>query len=196
MPVDISKGFPDAPDLTDQAPSLALSILPQCLVPAPDVVAACTDAVFRSIRGKRGDGIAAGLHDGQRVLFDDNTTPRWAILWSHKFQKTYCPKGWRFCHVWPTGKDPEAYTHLANLVIMPAAFASLSDEGGPLVSYLRYHAQETYSWRPDKTQAIAEPRGYCLVKWTYLAAHPTPKTLVANKLAKLNNAWSRGLNNI
>jgi hypothetical protein len=44
----------------------------------------------------------------------------------------------------------EAYTHLANLAMVPEPFASLTDKNGPLTVFLRWHAWEVYGWKPER----------------------------------------------
>ena len=105
-----------------------------CWLPNPEVVCELKEAVFPVVRDTKKRGKEKFVEKyGKSVLYDDNTTPRWAFLWSHGYLKTSLPSsGWTLAHVWAKSKDPEAYTHLANLVMMPECLASLSDKEGPL----------------------------------------------------------------
>ena len=107
-------------------------------------------------------------------MYDDNTTPRWALLWSHAFNGTGHPKGWTFAHVWHQAK-PDAYTHVANLVLMPECFASLSDKAGPLVPA----SSCGYGLRLAHENRVEAPKGYDTLEWNYLDGHPDGDQLVS-----------------
>ena len=159
--------------------------LKHCLMPNPKTVAAFDRAVFPSIRDQK-RRMEFGEVSGRRVLLDDNVTPRWALLWSHGFKETGHLSGWTFAHVWAAPKNPDAYTHLANLCMMPEYFGSLSDKQGPLCAYLRYHAWERYNWHispppPEK------PEGYEALEWRYLRAIDNPQTFVQERMQTLGN---------
>ena len=88
--------------------------------------------------------------------------------------------------MWGASKDPDAYTHLANLCMMPEFFGSLSDKQGPLCAYLRYHAWVRYGWRYGETTPSA-PEGYDTLEWRYLPAIKDPPAFVRARLATLSN---------
>jgi hypothetical protein len=172
-------------DLGSDRLSLAKIALRHCLLPDTKTVASFGGAVFPSIRDQK-NRLTVGESDGRRVLLDDNVTPRWALLWAHGIAATHHLRGWTFAHVWGASKDPEAYTHLANLCMMPEFFGSLSDKQGPLCAYLRYHAWAVYGWRYGDTIPSA-PEGYDTLEWRYLPAIEDPVAFVRTRVATLNN---------
>lgn len=186
----MAERLPDPHNLADIASALAKNVLSHCFVPSPQVVQAFNGPVFPSVRDQK-NRVNLGEINGRKVFLDDNTTPRWAMLWCHGFLQTNHPKGWTFAHVWPTVKDPDAYTHLANLVMMPEALASLSDKNGPLCRYLRYHAQTVYGWTPNGYADEVMPDGFESIAWTYFDPYPEPKTVVAERLLSLDNQRTR-----
>lgn len=178
--------LPTLLDLGEDALALVRIAARHCLLPDPATVACFDGAVFPSIRDQK-NRITAGEHDGRAILLDDNVTARWALLWSHGISATHHPKGWTFAHVWPTVKDPDAYTHLANLVMMPEYLASLSDKQGPLTRYLQFHAWSRYSWKPSGFEPPAEPEAFDGIDWRYLPTCFDPSSFVRRRLAELNN---------
>lgn len=162
--------------------------MPHCLMPHPEVVAEIGGPVFPTIRaGNNSQRMETGTVNGQKIMYDDNMTPRWALLWAHGFPSTGHPKGWTFAHVWSRSKDPDAYTNLANLVLMPEAFASLSDKEGPLTQYFRFHAQTVYGWSPAGTEEVPEPDGFAQIEWRYLDPIPDPLGFVSGRVQELDN---------
>ena len=97
------------------------------------------------------------------------------------------PKRWTFAHVWSTPMDPDAYTHLANLVMMPEYFGSLADKVGPLVDYLKFHAWRTYKWKPDNTDEPTEPTSFANIKWKYMERVPDPNLVIEERMTTLKN---------
>ncbi|WP_295171771.1 hypothetical protein [uncultured Brevundimonas sp.] len=168
MPADVLK--PTLQDLGDDRIALVTIAIRHCLMPHPDVVSAFPYAVFPSVRDARRRGHVEDC-GGQAVMFDDNTTPRWALLWSHGIKSLPRAHGWTFAHVWDRSTAAlhphHAYTHLANLCMMPEFFGSLSDKKGPLVGYLQYHAWNRYGWSPDMAPP-AKPTDFDELEWRYL----------------------------
>ena len=157
-----------------------------CWLPNPEVVREFKEAVFPVVRDtkKRGEEEFVEKY-GKSVLYDDNTTPRWAFLWANGYLTTSLPPGgWTLAHVWAKSKDPEAYTHLANLVMMPECLASLSDKEGPLVKILRYHAQLKYGWRPNQEPVVEKPIRFDDLEWRYLDPICNPREQVNRGLCK------------
>lgn len=154
-------------------------------MPHPNVVEALGAPVFQSIRDQK-NRLTIGEIAGQTVLLDDNVTPRWAILWAHCIKNTEHLKGWTFAHIWGQPKNPNAYTHLANLCMMPEFFGSLSDKNGPLCDYLKFHSWSRYGWSPDGSAPI-EPPNFQSVQWQYLRDFPRPKDFIAERLGALDN---------
>ena len=189
----------DLPDIRcEDAITLSRIAVHYCRLPNPHVVQQLRGAVFPVVRdsGKR---MKIGMENGRRVMYDDNTTPRWALLWSHGCGKTgQYPEGWTFAHVWNESKDPDAYTHVANLVMMPECFASLSDKLGPLVPLLRHHAAAVYGWWPvGKDDSVGTPPpGYDGLKWNYLDAYADPRGFIQNQLRRLNSQRVKSLRDL
>lgn len=121
------------PPLLDfsHANELVAAVTSYIRLPHPRVVAELSAAVFPSIRDQK-NRLTLSNFEGRRVLLDDNTAPRWAMLWSHGYTTTAHPKGWTFAHVWARPKDVNCYTHVANLAMMPEYLGSLTDKDGPL----------------------------------------------------------------
>jgi hypothetical protein len=69
--------------------------------------------------------------------------------------------GFECCHVWPkTCDDARYHTVIANLVLIPAALASLTDYDGGVQAALQYRAFELYNWHPDENPAPVRPVRY------------------------------------
>ncbi|KAF0093025.1 MAG: hypothetical protein E1N59_3215 [Puniceicoccaceae bacterium 5H] len=150
--------------------------------PHPDVVNRRSGPVFPSVRARARRGKRLEEVDG--VMLDDNTTPRWALLWSHGYSATGHPSGWVVAHVWEDADNVSSYTNLANLVLVPEPLSSLTDKRGPLVPFLRYHADQVYNWRPTDSDAPECPSGYRKLRWRYL---PDGGDLVEERLGSLCN---------
>ncbi len=158
-----------------------------CVLPHPYVVSQLNGAVFPVVRNtaKR---LKEGSIDGKPVMYDDNTAPRWALLWAHGYlRSTFPPGGWTFAHVWNKSKDPEAYTHVANLVMMPECLGSLSDKKGPLTEVLRYHALSKYGWCPKEESIDKKPNGYDDLQWNYFSPINNPRDQVYRRLLELKS---------
>ena len=175
---------PTLEDLGDDRIALVKIAVRHCLMPHPEVVSSFPNAAFPSIRNARRRG-EVEQRDGQAVLFDDNTTPRWTLLWSHGIRSLPRDNGWTFAHIWdratPHADTHHAYTHLANLCMMPEFFGSLSDKRGPLGEYLKYHAWERYGWSPDGA-APPQPENYDSLQWRYLNKVVDPQSAFRNIL--------------
>ena len=168
-------------------------------LPHPDTVHALGRAAFPTARARRGHPRFTFICDnGKRVgMYDDNTTPRWAILGAHGIRNWRDRKGWAFAHVWPSpaSDNINSFSHLANLVMIPECFASLTDKNCPLTGYLRWHAKTVYGWKPDDEEPQM-PVDYNNVQWRYLPKFDEPRTFINQQLDQLNNAWSRPLKEI
>ena len=170
---------------SNDATQLIRRVVPYLLMPHRDVVSQLNEAVFPVVRdpSQRGKVEKDKTKFGKVVMYDDNTAPRWAFLWAHGWQNVSLPPGgWMIAHVWNESKNPEAYTHVANIVLMPEFFASLSDKKGPLVDVLRYHAQEKYGWRPKKSFKVNKPCGFDDLNWKYLDKIHNPRDQVNRRL--------------
>ncbi len=180
-----SRKLPILPDFTHAGEVIA-ALASYILLPHPNVVAKLDCSVFPSIRDQKNRITVSSIGD-RKVLLDDNTTPRWAMLWSHGYTTTAHPKGWTFAHVWARPKDPDCYTHLANLAMMPEYLASLSDKDGPLCAFLRYHAWEQYGWKPMGEDEPPQPKTYEGIKWCYLREENNPNGCVRSRVEILGN---------
>ena len=143
-----------------EAIAIALMAAQFCRLPDCDTVKTFGKAVFPTVR--KNSKRATGEHkNGKFLMYDDNTTPKWALVWSHgTFGKTKELFGWRIAHVWEKCDQVESYTRLENLLLVPAAYSGLTDHDGPLAPYLRYHAYKHYKWRPEDEQDPKEPAKY------------------------------------
>ncbi len=179
---------PPPPNLGKDAQVLVAIAARHCRMPHPSAVAAMARAVFPSIRASSTQPRLSVATIGEtRLMHDDNMTPRWAFLWAHGIADTAHPNGWTFAHVWTAARDPDAYTNLANLVLMPEPLASMSDKQGPLMPYLQHHAQTVYGWKPRGVEDVAKPVGYDEITWAYMPPCDDPRKFVRDRLAVLNN---------
>jgi len=128
-------------------------------------------------RGQRGE---VKNFDGRKLLCDDNTSPKWALLWSHGLNNNP-RRGWTFAHVWDESGDPAAYTHLANLCMIPESLSGLSDKEGPFVEYLRFHAFDRYNWAPTG-RTPKRPEHFERLEWRYLEPLEDPQTAFSERL--------------
>jgi hypothetical protein len=127
------------------------------------------------------------MQNGKAVgMYDDNTTPTWAMLWAHGGVLGH-RQGWVFAHVWPACDDVDSYTHLANLAIVPECFASLTDKDGPLTSYLQWHAWKKYKWKPKHIGPPQKPADYDTIKWRYFPKFDAPQSYISQKISQLDN---------
>ena len=165
---------------------LARMVATTSYLPDPDTVRNMGTAVFPTCRHflDRGKPIVEGSNIVG--MFDDNTTPRWALFWAHGIAgvSKSSSKGWTIAHVWGASKDITAYTHLANLALVPECFASLTDKDGPLAGYLQYHAWVQYRWKPDAVPVPSEPKDYRSIKWQYLKPISNPKKFILEQINK------------
>lgn len=56
--------------------------------------------------------------------------------------------------------DPRHHTALANLVLLPAALAGLSDHDAAIARMLQYRACDLFNWHPPEQPAPLCPPGY------------------------------------
>ena len=182
--------LPKRPDFGSDADDIAIIALKHCRLPARETVAELSRPVFPTIRDSK-RRLEVDHH--RRLLFDTNTTPRWALFWSHGIAATHHPKGWTVAHVWAAAKDPEAYTNLANLVLMPECLGSLSDKKGPLCQYLEYHAYAVYGWKPIGFAVPIKPKGFDDIVWDYFEPIERPMDFVNSRVMRLSNQRVKAL---
>jgi len=195
-PTRPSLPIPPLESLDKYFPSLARIVAETSWLPHPDTVRALGGAVFptrRSKPEKRGKSI---LENGKTVgVYDDNLTPRWALLWAHGCRDNQQRRrGWAFVHLWPrsVSDDINSYTHLANLAMIPECFASLTDKDYPVTGYLRWHAWSVYGWKPDRAEQPRIPMDYN-IQWRYFQPISARKEFIKQQLAKLDNERVRKL---
>ena len=155
-------------------------------MPNPAVVRTVAGAVFPTTRNQKARRTAIEGENGVVGMYDDNTTPRWALLWAHGFGgiSKNGSKGWTFAHVWPTKDDRDSYTNLANLAMIPECFGSLTDKDGPVTHYLRWHAWIIYGWKPPGKPVPAKPPEYDSLVWRYFDAIDNPVGFIAAQFEK------------
>jgi hypothetical protein len=108
-------------------------------------------------RGTKGEP-RRGLVDG--VRFDDNTMANLAIKLAVFGSRERCTH-LHVCHVWPeTCYDVRYHTGLANLVLLPAPLAGLSDHHETVAACLRYRSYELFGWHPEEVGPPLKPAGY------------------------------------
>lgn len=65
------------------------------------------------------------------------------------------------CHVWPkTCYDSRYHTSIANLLLLPAPLAGLSDHNDIVAATLRYRAFELFGWHPEDQLTPGRPDLY------------------------------------
>lgn len=198
------------PVILDHDATLAFikAVVPLCRFPNRDVVAQLgASEVFGTIRahGKNARFDIGLASSGVKVMYDDNTTPRLALLWTHGWLATSHPRfseadgkkrsHYVFAHVWEAAQDVNAYTNVANLVAVPKYASSLTDGNGPLAAYFQYHAYSVYGWKP-KTMTIPDmPKDYAtfLSHVVYLTSQTVSnvRMQVKNRGNQVNNQWLR-----
>jgi hypothetical protein len=165
--------LPDIDYASREARAIALMAAQFCRLPDPDTVITFGKAVFPTQRKTALRGSFIIDESNKEIgMWDDNTTPRWALIWSHDIQSgNKALKGWHVAHVWNNCNTLECYTRLENLFLVPAAYAGLTDDDGPLAPYLRYHAFAAYEqWHPECKQRPEKPDDYDSFSnaWQYL----------------------------
>jgi len=162
--------IPSLKPLGKDEKSLVMMAAARILLPDPNTVKFFKQAIFPTIRGPRELYQGVKMEDQIVGMHDDNTTPRWALLWTHGIPgKSKQPTlGWTIAHVWDRSQDLDAYTRLANLALIPEYLGGLSDKQGPLTRYLRYHAWQVYQWRPIDADVPIAPDHYAEIRWNYL----------------------------
>jgi hypothetical protein len=92
-----------------------------------------------SERGKYGT-----LDDGTQVMLHDNTPPYEAFTWANGISRwsfTDC----QFNHIWSDSKNVALYTSLANLCVLPAFLAKLTDTDNYIKEILQFRSFELYN---------------------------------------------------
>jgi len=167
---------------------LAKMVAETSYLPHPDVVAQFSRAVFPTVRARKREQLYLEFTSGDRVgMYDDNTTPRWALMWTHGYLQTNRLSGWMHAHVWTAADDIDSYTHLANLIMVPECFGALTDKKGPLTSFLQWHAWEKYGWKAKHAAPPQKPCDYEEIVWQYLPSIDQPVRAIQQRVAELDN---------
>jgi hypothetical protein len=109
-----------------------------------------TGAVYPHVRrARRGAGEKPGLRpDGIRL--DSNNYAGGALRTAIGLPKEAIT-GYEACHIWPdTCYDLRYHTVLANLVLVPAPLASLTDHAPDVMAALQYRAFDLYRFHPTE----------------------------------------------
>ena len=116
-------------------------------------------AVYPGIRRLRiGQGERRKITNG--VGLDDNSYANGLIKRSLGFRAGQAV-GYECCHIWPNScYDTRYHTVIANLVLIPAALASLTDYDPDVQAALQFLAYELYGWHPSEQTAPMKPHGY------------------------------------
>jgi hypothetical protein len=105
-----------------------------------------------------GHGEKRGVTNG--VGLDDNSYANGLIKRSLGLDRSEVV-GFECCHVWPNScYDTRYHTVIANLVLIPAALASLTDYELEVQAALQYRAFKLYRWHPNEKPAPVEPVRY------------------------------------
>ena len=118
-------------------------------------------------------GVLGSLPNGRPVMYDDNTSPTLAFLWSAG--RTKGPDV-QFNHVWVCSDDPDSYTALWNICATPAFLGKTTDGSNhpDVTAALRYHAFDLYHCKPADEPEPSKPDGYDVLKWA-----PTPPAVAS-----------------
>lgn len=113
---------------------------------------------YPTVRRKKA-GESRGKKDDGSIL-DDNTYANNAIKWAVGIKRKNI-ENYDVCHIWPrTCYDERCHTAIPNLVLIPSALASLSDESEDVQAALRYRSYELYKWLPEGENPPSQPRKY------------------------------------
>ena len=169
--------FPDIESLGETELDLVKLVIKLCYFPNPETCKEINTAVFPTIRAQpKFRRFSVQKIESRKLLRDDNTSPTWALMWSHVIGRVTPPKnGWIFAHVWQASQDAEGYTAPYNLVLMPEFLGSLSDKNGPLARYFQYHAQSVYGLTPKGKNQVPKPADFENLSFRYLPKVSKPQ---------------------
>ncbi|WP_372050734.1 hypothetical protein PJ900_20430 [Tistrella mobilis] len=115
-------------------------------------------AWFPNTRRARKDEERGNVVNG--IILDDNSKANAAIK-KAVFGSGVIPERYSACHIWPKScYDPRYHTCIANLVLLPAALASLTDHDPEVIACLKYRSFELYGWHPAEMPPPERPAGY------------------------------------
>lgn len=69
------------------------------------------------------------------------------------------------CHVWDKPNEPEYYTSIMNLVLVPRAFGQLTDHNAAVKNMLRYEVYTRFGFLPKNEPKPVKPKFYDKIKW-------------------------------
>ena len=192
-----SNRCPQCEPIDEYVPTLCHMVAQTSWLPNPETVLALGRAAIPTSRARTGrPRLGSILEKGKPVgMYDENTTPTWAMLWAHGIpggKRT----GWCFAHVWTAADDVKSYTNVANLAMVRECFAGLTDKDGPLTGYLRWHAWTVYKWKPDHVGPPPVPVGYNDIKWRYLPRCEDPRKFIDQQIEQWDNQRLRILREI
>jgi hypothetical protein len=122
-------------------------------------------ALFRVVRDAPRRDQVGELPDGTRVMFDDNTVPTLAFLWSAGLVR---PRDVQFNHVWADSRSPDSYTALWNVCATPSFLAKPTDTDPVVAAALRFRAWDLFGFGLGEP---VRPAGYDRLCWP---EHPAP----------------------
>lgn len=145
--------------------------------------------LFRIVRDPRRKG---EFDFEKRIMFDDNTSPTLAFLWSSQTNKG---PDIQFNHVWADSKDPDIYTALWNLCVTPAFLAKTTDGSNnpDVLTAIRYRSFELFGFYPAGLDRPIPPRGYEFLKWSETANSVGNLELILRERLKQNPKSSPAL---
>lgn len=114
--------------------------------------------------------------NGSQIIADDNTIANQAIKKAILLSRGYARihnfrqfKDYQACHIWDNPQNPRFYASIANLVLVPSAFAGLTDYCQPIKDLLRFRAWDLFHntgvTLPCGTNVPLQPRNYNRIIW-------------------------------
>ena len=105
------------------------------------------------------------------IYQDDNTRANQAIKhailhtlnWKKKSKINYF-SGFEACHIYDSVKDPNYYTSVMNIVLVPRAFAGLTDYYPYVKDVLKYRVYDLFGFYVGSTPP-KQPKNYQKIKW-------------------------------
>lgn len=111
------------------------------------------------------------LLNGAPVYCDDNTRANQAIKSAVLRSMNWKPisnsgafKGFAACHIYDLVKDPRYYTSIMNLVLLPRAFAALTDHNLYVQEVLKYRAFQLFGFNPSGAK-LTPPDNFNEIIW-------------------------------
>lgn len=147
--------------------SLEQAVASLALFSNPDTVKQTKNRnVFRVIRNFQNRGKYADYGDGKRVLEDDNKAPTDAFIWANKIKRSQY-SDIQFCHIWRDSKSVKLYTCIANICILPAFLAKLTDSDLNIIDLLKHRIFKLYDgFHPDDNEPPVKPFYYDSLLWS------------------------------